>query len=675
MYNGEITFKSRHKQLAFAYVPQCDELSAFLTVRETLLLASKLKNPPGTDHKHTVRKLMEDFSLVRCADHLASKCSGGERKRLSIGCEMISQPDVLILDEPTSGLDSTTSLKVMQTLKQNNSGTAIITTIHQPNSKLFQIFDQVYFLTSGQCIYFGSPSAMVSHLTTLQIEVPTYMNPADFMLDVANDDRSAKGSQLISRLAQSYTPTRRESGTVIDESTVGALNTLDSGGKSAPQLCSNCCERYVNGNGNGTSVRNALTNAASNNCLWKTVGFGFGSKCGKAIDHDLDTRPPNYDELRLVSRSKMQQAAPFYRTYPLLMWKLFLCTIRDPQQSVFRLLNNMLLPLILHVLTTGEHGRESGCSFVYDNSTHVRFENTYERFDRQEIGTQNAGLTFLDLMFAFFSTLVPAILAISGHINVLRKEHMNSYYSINSFYAALLTMCSLSTLLFATVNAFAYFWFTGQTFTPYKLFFFWTIIVATSLLGDMLGLALSIMFPRKSLTALVIGGFFGFGLHTFSGFFVPTDKMAGWFSSITWYVFCRHTFEGIVKTFYGHGQCAVNESMVFTFDMLLDFVDYYNHETKEGLQIVQKMPLKVRTALEQKPWNKSAIFELAEAVNDLDQDGLDRLDYFWQYKTSYIMDNYDVPHSPVEENLMVPFITWIGLIVFCLLLLRHKLKK
>lgn len=74
-----------------------DELSDFLTVNECLLFASRMKNSAKTNHKQAVKLLMDQFGLQRCAKQLTNKCSGGERKRLSIGCEMIGQPDVLIL--------------------------------------------------------------------------------------------------------------------------------------------------------------------------------------------------------------------------------------------------------------------------------------------------------------------------------------------------------------------------------------------------------------------------------------------------------------------------------------------------------------------------------------------------------------------------------------------------
>lgn len=80
-----------HNQDTFAYVPQEDPLNPYLTVEETLLLASRLKNhrKADFDHKTRVNEVIQQFGLRVCCDQLALNCSGGERKRLSIACEML----------------------------------------------------------------------------------------------------------------------------------------------------------------------------------------------------------------------------------------------------------------------------------------------------------------------------------------------------------------------------------------------------------------------------------------------------------------------------------------------------------------------------------------------------------------------------------------------------------
>jgi len=84
--------------------------------------------------------------------------SGGERKRTSIGYELITEPSLLFLDEPTSGLDSSTSKRIVQLLrKEAERGMAVLATIHQPSSELFMMFDRVIIMSDGYNIYTGPP--------------------------------------------------------------------------------------------------------------------------------------------------------------------------------------------------------------------------------------------------------------------------------------------------------------------------------------------------------------------------------------------------------------------------------------------------------------------------------------------------------------------------------------
>lgn len=90
-YSGRVKFYSNDKNLSFAYVPQVDQLAPYLTVKESLLFASKFKNPADADHEMEVNFVIEAFNLSMARSQYTSKCSGGERKRLSIGLEMISK--------------------------------------------------------------------------------------------------------------------------------------------------------------------------------------------------------------------------------------------------------------------------------------------------------------------------------------------------------------------------------------------------------------------------------------------------------------------------------------------------------------------------------------------------------------------------------------------------------
>lgn len=113
-----MNFYSNDKKITFAFVPQVDQLAEYLTVVENLLFASKLKNSSDANHMEEIEFTLKAINLWDSRNNLTSRCSGGERKRLSIALEMmISRPEILLLDEPTSGLDSTTSYVLIEYLK------------------------------------------------------------------------------------------------------------------------------------------------------------------------------------------------------------------------------------------------------------------------------------------------------------------------------------------------------------------------------------------------------------------------------------------------------------------------------------------------------------------------------------------------------------------------------
>ena len=145
---GEITINgiSREKVDYFqylAYVQQDDILFQTLTVRECLQFAARMRLPESVDHEERVNQLIESLKLEKAQNtkiggSMVKGVSGGERKRTSIGVELITDPSLIFLDEPTTGLDSFTAFTVVEMLRGLAlSGRTVVATIHQPNSETF----------------------------------------------------------------------------------------------------------------------------------------------------------------------------------------------------------------------------------------------------------------------------------------------------------------------------------------------------------------------------------------------------------------------------------------------------------------------------------------------------------------------------------------------------------
>ena len=108
---------------------------------------------------------LEDSADTLIGNSFIRGISGGQKKRVNIGIELIQNPNLLFLDEPTTGLDSTTAFDIMSTvqkLKQRNI--TIISTIHAPSQKILNLFDKIIILCEGYLIYDGKPGDIKNRL-------------------------------------------------------------------------------------------------------------------------------------------------------------------------------------------------------------------------------------------------------------------------------------------------------------------------------------------------------------------------------------------------------------------------------------------------------------------------------------------------------------------------------
>lgn len=193
-YNGHPFSGSIKRKIGF--VTQDDVLYPHLTVLETLTYAALLRLPKGLTRQEKMGQaemVIMELGLVRCRNTMVGGpllrgISGGERKRVSIGQEMLVNPSLLLLDEPTSGLDSTTAQRILATLRGlARGGRTVMTTIHQPSSRLYRMFDKVVVLSDGSPIYSGSATRVMDYFNSIGFK-PGFnlVNPADFLLDLAN---------------------------------------------------------------------------------------------------------------------------------------------------------------------------------------------------------------------------------------------------------------------------------------------------------------------------------------------------------------------------------------------------------------------------------------------------------------------------------------------------------
>lgn len=216
--NGEsrnfVTFRHIAK-----FVEQDDTtLFAELTVREQILFSARLAlSSQFTEQQKAARveKIIQELGLAKCANtyigsEIVRGVSGGERRRAAIGVELVADPSLIFLDEPTTGLDSFNALNVMTSLRHlARNGRTIVTTIHQPRSSIFHLFDMLCLIAEGRTVYFGPAAEAAAHFASLGFHSPPHFNVADFVIDLLSvdhrsDEKETKTTARIEYVSSHY---------------------------------------------------------------------------------------------------------------------------------------------------------------------------------------------------------------------------------------------------------------------------------------------------------------------------------------------------------------------------------------------------------------------------------------------------------------------------------------
>ena len=200
--SGEVTINGNTAKIedqthAMGFVPQDDIVYAELTVFENLVFAGRFKLPRGTSIdtiEFLAEEVLADLGLSRVANSLVGDVyrrgvSGGEKKRVNIGLELMAKPSILFLDEPTSGLDSSSAMVVMSSLNNlvKSQGMTVCSVIHQPRKQIFEQFDSLILLgVGGRIVYHGEVSSLLEYLEQRGYNLPDGESLADWMIDISS---------------------------------------------------------------------------------------------------------------------------------------------------------------------------------------------------------------------------------------------------------------------------------------------------------------------------------------------------------------------------------------------------------------------------------------------------------------------------------------------------------
>ncbi|KAF0899647.1 hypothetical protein E2562_020835 [Oryza meyeriana var. granulata] len=169
------------------HVPQDDALFPMLTVEESLVYSARLRLRGGgkSAAEARARELMAELGLRHVAGSRVGSVSGGERRRVSIGVDLVHDPAVLLLDEPTSGLDSGSALHIVKMLRDMAAAHAktVVLTIHQPGFRILELLDRIVLLADGAVRHHGSLGFLEARLAASGHGIPPHVNVLEYAME------------------------------------------------------------------------------------------------------------------------------------------------------------------------------------------------------------------------------------------------------------------------------------------------------------------------------------------------------------------------------------------------------------------------------------------------------------------------------------------------------------
>ncbi|KAJ4490766.1 hypothetical protein J3R30DRAFT_3424942 [Lentinula aciculospora] len=286
--NGRIVGDTEFRAVT-GYVDQEDTLMSTLTVYETVLYSALLRLPREMSEEAKKFRTLETLNELgilgikdmRIGNSGHRSISGGEKRRVSIACELVTSPSILFLDEPTSGLDAFNAYNVIDSLVSlaKNYHRTVIFTIHQPRSNIVALFDQLVVLALGRVVYSGEFGRCGDYFERIGKPCPPGFNIADYLIDLTV--QSSVESRSSSPTLESTSPGEEEDTSNGEQarSIIGDNATNDT----ELQLQTRARPSSVISNSSVSGAYNSIKRKTSQ--LFDAVSGGASSSSGSSHNH------------------------------------------------------------------------------------------------------------------------------------------------------------------------------------------------------------------------------------------------------------------------------------------------------------------------------------------------------------------------------------------------------
>lgn len=545
LMNGSDRDLSQFRKLS-AYIMQDNQLHSNLTVDEAMNVAAKLKigEKPSHEREEIISEILDTLGLLDHRKTMTSGLSGGQKKRLSIALELVSNPPVMFFDEPTSGLDSSSCFQCISLLKTLASGgRTIICTIHQPSARLFEMFDQLYTLSDGQCVYQGSTKRLVEFLANLGLQCPSYHNPASYIIEIACGEYGDHSRTLVNAIENGKLDVRE--GVPLPKFNVN--DGLNNASKFAHDI-KNIIPVMNPAGWKSDPVYNATTTPSLPENVVNDIAKG-------AVKDDLEKTNA---ESALLGSNSLDIKQPRYGNTE---WQQFLIILKRALLFSRRDWTLMYLRLFAHILV----------GFLI-GALYWQIGN-----DGSKV-LSNLGFLFFNMLFLMYTSMTITILSFPLEMPVLLKEHFNRWYSLRSYYLAITVSDMPFQTIFCVIYVTIVYLMTAQPLEFFRFGMFLSACLLVSFVAQSVGLVVGAAMNVQN--GVFLAPVMSVPFLLFSGFFVSFDAIPIYLRWITYLSYIRYGFEGTALATYGFDrvklQCFISychfKSPIITLEEL-DMVD------------------------------------------------------------------------------------------------------
>ncbi|XP_016935046.1 ATP-binding cassette sub-family G member 1 [Drosophila suzukii] len=533
---GSVTMNGAERNLsAFrklsAYIMQDNQLHGNLTVQEAMTVATNLKLSKkfSKPEKHSmIDDILLTLSLSEHRYTMTRNLSGGQKKRLSIALELVSNPPIMFFDEPTSGLDSSTCFQCIHLLKMLAAGgRTVICTIHQPSARLFEMFDQLYTLADGQCVYQGSTKQLVPFLSTLNLECPSYHNPASYVIEVSCGEHGDHTRKLVDAIDNG----KRDIRSAADYAGLKARNDLVK-----VQNLKAILDKNDASNVSGSKYEDNLTlnNGLLNGMVNDIVKEGNGSSALVTTNEKGDAMIDVEKSVNCTTALLTEEITSPER-YPTSQFHQFWVVLKRTLLFSYRDWTLMYLRLFAHLLVGFLIG-----ALYYDIGN-----------DGAKV-LSNLGFLFFNMLFLMYTSMTITILSFPLEMPVLLKENFNRWYSLKSYYLAISVADLPFQAIFCVIYVSIVYYFTSQPWELFRFSMFLSACLLISFVAQSVGLVVGAAMNVQN--GVFLAPVMSVPFLLFSGFFVSFDAIPVYLRWITYLSYIRYGFEGTALATYGYGR-------------------------------------------------------------------------------------------------------------------------